>query len=96
MPRRSTKAKKLELTTQPDPKAPLDVAAFMAQMKRAQAALTEDMLARADSSRSITSGIKAHWEKAKAQGLTADAFEVWRRRFARQTAMVDPDFRTTG
>lgn len=74
------------LTPQIDPKAPLDVAAFVAAAKKHVQALAEDLLARADGSAGVTAGLRARHADEQKADRTADGYEVWRRRWVAQVA----------
>ncbi|MGD0678994.1 MAG: BREX-2 system adenine-specific DNA-methyltransferase PglX, partial [Polyangiaceae bacterium] len=80
------KKKLVSLVPQPDPRAPLDGAAFLASAQRVLATLRDDLLQRADQSAGVTEALRAEWQKETAEKRTGDAFELWRSRVVIQVA----------
>lgn len=76
---RTRKTKSIELPPQLDPRAPLDVSAFLGAAKGVLELLTKDLLARADESPEITAALKARHAHDKSQNRTAETYAVWRR-----------------
>lgn len=75
-----------ELPAQADPKAPLDVQAFLKAAQPVLAELTEDLLRRADADRGITKALKARHAAETKQRRTSDTYAVWRRTVMVQVA----------
>lgn len=83
---KGTKKASESLVPQVDPRAPLDGRAFLAAAKPVLAALTEDLLARADGSAGVTRALKLRHAEERKQERTADGYEVWRRQVVVQVA----------
>jgi hypothetical protein len=86
MAARKKKSKSAELTVQADPRAPLDTTAFLAEARPVLAALTADLLERADQSPAVTRGLEARHAAEQAAQRTAESFVTWRRSFVDQVA----------
>lgn len=86
--RASTKkrARLADLPPQPDPRAPLDSALFIAALQPVRKALEEDLLARAKASPALGAALTARHAEEKKNDRTADAYAVWLRRFVEQVA----------
>lgn len=80
------KSKSIELAGQPDPRAPLDSAAFVAEARPVLTKLTDDLLARADASPAVTRALEARHAAEQAAQRTAESFVTWRRSFVDQVA----------
>jgi hypothetical protein len=83
---RTRKSNAVELAPQLDPRAPLDIAAFLKAAQAVLELLTKDLLARADESPEITSALKARHAHDKSQKRTAETYAVWRRELVVQIA----------
>lgn len=86
MAARKKKTQQSELSGKPDPRAPLDSAAFLAQARPVLATLTSDLLARADASPAVTRALEARHAAEQAAQRTAESFVTWRRSFVDQVA----------
>lgn len=87
--RRASKKKRArlaDLPPQPDPRAPLDSALFIAALQPVRKALEEDLLARAKASPALGAALTARHAEEKKNDRTADAYAVWLRRFVEQVA----------
>lgn len=87
--RRASKKKRAQLADlppQPDPRAPLDSALFIAALQPVRKALEEDLLARAKASPALGAALTARHAEEKKNDRTADAYPVWLRRFVEQVA----------
>ncbi len=83
----SRKSKKTApLTSQPDPKAPVDSKLLLQHLVPALKALEKDLLQRADGSPQVTEALQKRWEAECSEERTADSFEVWRRGIVTQVA----------
>ena len=87
-PRRASKKKRslADLESQPDPRAPLDAALFVAALQPLRKLLEDDLLARAKASPAIQRALDQRHKAEKEADRTADAFAVWQRRFVEQVA----------
>ncbi|MEI8257780.1 MAG: SAM-dependent methyltransferase, partial [Deltaproteobacteria bacterium] len=75
-----------ELEGQPDPRAPLDGARFLAAARPVLARLAEDLLARVDASPAVAAAVAARHAAEVAARRTADPLAVWRASFVDQVA----------
>ena len=80
------KTKTTELTVQPDPRASLDIKAFLAATRPVLAQLKEDLQARSAASPAVRSALAAAHARDRDAGRTGDSFAVWREHFIEQVA----------
>lgn len=85
---RSRKAQTGDLPSQPDPRAPLDGAAFLRAARPVLAGLTADLLTRADSDEGIRQALQRHHQAEVDTSRTAEDYSVWRRRVVVQVAVA--------
>jgi hypothetical protein len=74
------------LSGNPDPRAPLDGAAFLDQARPLLKELAQDLLERADHSLALTEALQARHASERDAERTADAYPEWRRAFVEQVA----------
>lgn len=75
-----------ELPSQPDPRAPFAAATFLRAARPVLAALTADLLTRADASPATRAALERHHRADVAASRTADDYAGWRRRVVVQVA----------
>ncbi|MBZ5710077.1 BREX-2 system adenine-specific DNA-methyltransferase PglX [Nannocystis pusilla] len=75
-----------DLPAQPDPRTPLDTAAFLSVARPVLASLTADLLHRADADPGIRNALERHHQADLADSRTADDYAVWRRGVVVQVA----------
>ncbi|MCY1059696.1 BREX-2 system adenine-specific DNA-methyltransferase PglX [Nannocystis sp. SCPEA4] len=83
---RSRKLRLDDLPAQPDPRTPLDAAAFLSAARPVLANLTADLLHRADADPGIRNALERHHQADLADSRTADDYAVWRRGVVVQVA----------
>lgn len=83
---RGKRSKLEDLAGQPDPRAPLDGAAFLAAAQPVMKGLTEDLAARAKGSAAVTDALRKRWSAEKQAQRTADGFGAWQERLCEQVA----------
>lgn len=88
--KKTTKARSghAEPTGQPDPRAPLDSAAFLAAARPVLRRLEEDLRARALASPAVTAALHARYEQEKQAQRTAESFAGWTAALATQVAVA--------
>ncbi|MBL9101053.1 MAG: BREX-2 system adenine-specific DNA-methyltransferase PglX [Myxococcales bacterium] len=83
---RSRKVQAVDLPPQPDARAPLDRAAFLRAARPVLAALTADLLTRADADEGVLQALQRRHAAELAASRTAEDFPVWRRAVVVQVA----------
>lgn len=83
---RGKRSKLEDLAGQPDPRAPLDGAAFLAAAQPVMKGLTEDLAARAKGSAAVAEALRKRWSAEKQAQRTADGFGAWQERLCEQVA----------
>lgn len=84
-------ARKLQLAdlpANPDPRAALDTPTFLRAARPVLAALTADLLARADADPGIRAALEQHHKAELEASRTADDYPVWRRHIVVQVAVA--------